>query len=108
MDQQPGIGAGVQAFQQIIQGCAQVQADDPPPWHHELAHPMPPELQRLAQPFALPVLQQSAVAALADQQIDLLGRMDMAMAGFGADAQTPQNQRAAAVEQPDEGGKQRQ
>ena len=58
------------------------------------------------QPDLLLRLEQAAVAALGDEQLDLFGRVDVPMAGV-LDAHQLQQQIAAAVQEVDRPGEQR-
>ena len=68
--------------------------------NHQLPRGAQPEPQRLVQPHLLLRLEQPAVAALGDEQLDLLGRVHVAMAGV-LHAHQLQQQVAAAVEEVD-------
>ena len=81
-------------------GVADVDRRQPCARHHQLARGAQPKPQRTMQAHLLFGLEQSAVAALRDQQLDLFGRVDVPMAGR-RDAQQPQQQRAAAVQDVD-------
>ena len=67
-----------------------VDASEPRARHHQLARGAQAEPQRAMQPHLFLRLQQSAVAALRDQQLDLLRRVDVAVAGR-RHAQQPQH-----------------
>ena len=68
---------------------------------HQLLRIPKPETQRTVQPHLLLRLEQPAVAAFGDQERNLLGRMDVPMAR-ARDAEGPQDQIAAAVEDRDQ------
>ena len=70
---------------------------------HQLARGAAAEAQRPVQADLLERFQQAAVAAFGDQQLDLVGRVHVAMAG-GADADQLEQQDAAAVEERDRPG----
>ncbi len=68
--------------------------------HHQVAGGTQAQPQRPSQPLVFVGLQQATVAALHNQEFDLVGRVDVTM-GRGFDAKEPKDPRCRAVEQAD-------
>ena len=73
------------------------------PRHHQLPRAAQAEPERLVQPDLFLRLEQAAVAALGDEELDLLGRVDVPMSGV-LDLHQLQQQVAAAVQEVDRPG----
>ena len=86
IDRQPAVRARRDDAEHFVERHGRVERGEPRARHHELARGAQPEPQRAVQPHLLLRLEQPAVAALRDEQLDLLRRVHVAVAGRSARA----------------------
>jgi len=96
-------GAARQRGRERVERRVDVHGGHPLAGHHQVGRRQPAEPECAVQPAFLVGLEQAAVAALDEQQLDLLGRVHVVMAGVAHAGQAQQEQ-AGAVEERDEPG----
>jgi hypothetical protein len=84
----------------ILERRGRLDGSEPLARDHQLSRGSQAEPERAMQPNLFERLEQATVPALRDEELDLLGRVDVAMAGRG-NAEQLQQEDAAAVEQSD-------
>ena len=97
---QPAVRAGGHEPEDLREGRRDVDRREARARHHQLPRGAQAQSQRLVQPHLLLRFEQTAVAAFGDEQLDLLGRVDVSMPGVLHPHQL-QQQVAAAVEEVD-------
>ena len=102
IDRQARVGALRHDADHLMQRRVHVERCNLGARHHQLARLSQIEPQRALQPAMFVGLEQPAIAALGNEQLDLVGRVDVAMR-CERRAQQPQEQSAGAVEHDDEG-----
>ena len=98
VDRKPAVRAGRDRAQHLVEGGVRFDSREPRARDHQLASRPQPEPQRAVQADLFERLEQASVAALGNEQLDLLWGVDVAMAG-GRNAHQLQQQHAASVEQ---------
>ena len=81
VDRQPAVRARGDDAQHFLERRRSLDCREPRARHHQLPRGSQAEPQRAVQPHLFLRLEQSAVAALGDQQLDLLRRVHVAVAG---------------------------
>ena len=81
IDRQPAVRAGGDEPEHVVERRRRVDRRQARARDHQLPRGAQAEPQRPVQPHLLVRLEQAAVAALGDEQLDLFGRVDVAMAG---------------------------
>ena len=102
-DRQPAVRARRDDAQHVGHRRREVERRQAFARHHQLTGVAQAEPERAVQPHLLLRLEQAAVAALGDEQRDLLGRVHVTMPVLGSAERTQDDERAA-VEERDQPG----